>query len=297
MSESRKSPNYDGLVPWVAVVFVAWGLGGLLVNWVSAGDATARGTFGDMFGAVNALFSGCAFAGLIYTIRQQSEELSLQRTELQLTRNELSGQREQMKSQATTLKLQQFENTFFQLLRVHGEIVEAIDLVSGGGQVTKGRDCFNVFVKRLDKVLNERVTYEQRENPGIGVLRRAYRDFYTDHESEVGHYFRHLYHIIKFVDSMTEVEDKRRYTSFVRAQLSANELTLLFHNCLSPLGEKNFKPLIEKYGLLKHLPRRSFDAKHRLFAPGAYLPAKPSQKDLDDLGAVDAFAYKTDVPV
>lgn len=30
-----------------------------------------RGQFGDLFGAVNALFSGLAFAGLIITIRQQ----------------------------------------------------------------------------------------------------------------------------------------------------------------------------------------------------------------------------------
>lgn len=30
-------------------------------------DKEIRGTFGDQFGAVNALFSGLAFAGLIYT--------------------------------------------------------------------------------------------------------------------------------------------------------------------------------------------------------------------------------------
>lgn len=53
-------------------------------------DSTQRGTFGDMFGAVNALFSGLAFAGIIYTITLQRQELSLQREELILTRNELS---------------------------------------------------------------------------------------------------------------------------------------------------------------------------------------------------------------
>jgi hypothetical protein len=48
-----------------------------------------RGQFGDLFGAVNALFSGLAFAGLIYTALLQREELSLQRKELILTRDEL----------------------------------------------------------------------------------------------------------------------------------------------------------------------------------------------------------------
>jgi hypothetical protein len=49
-----------------------------------------RGTFGDMFGSVNSLFSGLAFAGVIYAILLQSKELELQREELKLTREELS---------------------------------------------------------------------------------------------------------------------------------------------------------------------------------------------------------------
>lgn len=36
------------------------------------------GTFGDMFGGINALFSGLAFVGLIYTILVQKDELARQ---------------------------------------------------------------------------------------------------------------------------------------------------------------------------------------------------------------------------
>ena len=35
-----------------------------------------RGQFGDIFGSINALFSGLAFSGLIYTIFLQREEIS-----------------------------------------------------------------------------------------------------------------------------------------------------------------------------------------------------------------------------
>lgn len=42
-----------------------------------------------MFGAVNALFSGLAFAGLIYTIVLQKQDLELQRNEIALNRAEL----------------------------------------------------------------------------------------------------------------------------------------------------------------------------------------------------------------
>ena len=48
------------------------------------------GTLGDTFGAVNALFSGLAFAGLILAITLQRDELKLQREELALTRAELT---------------------------------------------------------------------------------------------------------------------------------------------------------------------------------------------------------------
>lgn len=49
-----------------------------------------RGLLGDSFGALNALFSGLAFAGIIATIIMQRNELQLQRKELALTRKELS---------------------------------------------------------------------------------------------------------------------------------------------------------------------------------------------------------------
>ena len=43
-----------------------------------------------MFGAINALFSGLAFAGIIYSIRQQNEDLEIQREVLKLTLIELT---------------------------------------------------------------------------------------------------------------------------------------------------------------------------------------------------------------
>ena len=66
---------------WAGVATAAYFL---LPDWAS------RGQFGDVFGAVNALFSGLAFAGLIFAILLQREDLELQRQELTLTRQELS---------------------------------------------------------------------------------------------------------------------------------------------------------------------------------------------------------------
>ncbi len=68
-------------------------------------EMSDRGLFGDMFGGINAIFSGLAFLGVIYTILLQSKELKLQREELELTRKELKRTAEaQEKSEKALLK-------------------------------------------------------------------------------------------------------------------------------------------------------------------------------------------------
>jgi hypothetical protein len=67
-------------------IVVVWALGGALIYFTQA--PADRGSFGEMFGAISALFSGLAFAGVICAILLQREDLALQRTELQLTREE-----------------------------------------------------------------------------------------------------------------------------------------------------------------------------------------------------------------
>lgn len=59
---------------FVAVPLVQATFGVIL--WLALPQATDRGLFGDMFGAMNALFSGLAFAGIVYTILFQRAEFS-----------------------------------------------------------------------------------------------------------------------------------------------------------------------------------------------------------------------------
>jgi hypothetical protein len=48
-------------------------------------------------------------------------------------------------------------------------------------------------------------------------------------------------------------DEKKIYSNLLRAQLSNDELKLLFSNCLSDKGKEKFKPLVEKYAMLKTL--------------------------------------------
>lgn len=58
---------------WLVILLFG---GNFCIMFTGLSDAE-RGTFGDQFGAVNALFSGLAFAGLIYTIILQRKDLKL----------------------------------------------------------------------------------------------------------------------------------------------------------------------------------------------------------------------------
>ncbi|MCB2193854.1 MAG: hypothetical protein KQI62_19920 [Deltaproteobacteria bacterium] len=74
------------ILGFVALVLISEAV----IVYLVLGDWGKSGTFGDTFGAANALFSGLAFGGVIIAILLQRKELELQRKELELTRNELA---------------------------------------------------------------------------------------------------------------------------------------------------------------------------------------------------------------
>lgn len=209
-----------------------------------------RGQFGDMFGSVNALFSGLAFAGVILAIYLQKNELELQRKELQLTRRELEGQKQQLEVQNITLRKQNFENTLFQLLRFHNETTNSMEFTINDRAI-KGKDLFLHFYN------NFREHFKQHRDLNLKaeeIINRAYHEFYKSQEHRISPYFRSLFYIIKFVDN-SDVKDKQFYINMICVQLSIQELLLIFYNSSSGIGKETFKPLIEKYALLKSLPR------------------------------------------
>lgn len=66
-------------------IFLIWSLSAILILNVLP-ENEAHGTFGDLFGAINALFSGLAFLGVIIAILLQKEELEEQRKEIRQSR-------------------------------------------------------------------------------------------------------------------------------------------------------------------------------------------------------------------
>lgn len=251
-------------------------------------DENERGTFGDQFGAVNALFSGLAFAGLIYTIILQRHDLKLQRRDLRLQREELALTRKEMEEQTAefekqneTLKIQRFENTFFNMMSQFQEVVNNLTVMvttSSGIYESKGRDVFQAqFEKTVVYVdLKNEAKNKARFRGMKGALEKYNLDgyLYSDTPTCFDHYFRLLYRILKFVKTtslVTTYEEEYEYTAMLRAVLSRYELVWLFYNGLT-YGEDKLKPLIERYAMLSNL-RTDMLADCSEIDEGAYDPS------------------------
>lgn len=199
-------------------------------------------------------------------------------------------------------KIQQFENQFYQMLNLHKENVNEIEIEAieykyngndfngGNGSYEhknikiKGRDTFIYFCNELEISYNIYKQYLKENNTnefdftipykaffnGIDALDspniedyyqinvdsfeathlvnfesgfflnikvKSYYKLFEGHENKLGHYYRHLFHMVKFVaeqkTSFIPYEEKRKYLRLLRAQLSNFEQAMLFYNYLA----------------------------------------------------------------
>lgn len=114
-------------------------------------------------------------------------------------------------------------------------------------------------------LLIEETDYEYLSNERRTFwIRFRYRAF-IGHSSELSHYVRHLFQIVKFVDDQpTELlsdDEKYNYITNLRAQLTSHEQLFIYYNALSVLGypwlgksSSNSVNYLEKYCIVKSLP-------------------------------------------
>ena len=217
------------------------------------------GTFGDYFGGLlNPALSLLGLLALLYTIALQLEELELSRKELQASTRAIQDQ-------ASTASIQLEESTFFQMIKLHNSIVQ--DVSNGSAQ---GRNALIAYSIDLFNMLAEPIKDAGFDHHNH-TLRVTYERFYTHHGQRLGHYFRNMYLIARFVDR-SSMKDKQSKMDILRAQLSQPEQMLLYHNVAVGPGENRFKPLVEKYGLLDHVDMKILGVRNpeRFIAPSAF---------------------------
>lgn len=271
LSDDNKDVNTKTkvILPIIIALLICLGLwtGGMfLTHWYAneyfdvPEKNSKEALFGDSFGAVNALISAFAFAGVIVSMYLQRKDLELQREALVVQQKELTqntqalrSQQKEFEAQNKTMKLQRFENTFFNMLSLQQEIVnnlkhsynKQIKWPSGNIRenesiTTSGRQVFEHLY-----TIDLKPTIEQ---VGIGA-------FNTIDLNLFDHYFLHIYRIMKFVDETNLLDNKTEkysYISILRSTLSRYELVYLFYNELNP-DYAHFKELIEEYSLFNNL--------------------------------------------
>lgn len=173
---------------------------------------------------------------------------------LQVAQLELKEQKVELENHNTTWSHQKFDNTFFNFLENHNNIVTGLELYTSGSTrvlLTQGKDSFPFLHKKLGKKVAESSEYT------IENVLGAYSLFFKTYQKELERYFTNIYEAVKFVDeSQIKENNKQRYANFVRAQLSTHELALIFYHALSVKAEKDFKNLINKYELFKNIDNK-----------------------------------------
>lgn len=153
----------------------------------------------------------------------------------------------------------QFESVFFGLLNQQRQIRDSINS--------------SVYSHYYEKEIEESgagffddlatfLTIEFKDKTqNLEELIKLYNLHFPMYNSDLGHYFRHLYHIVKYVDSnyyFTMITgdirfiQQKDYIKMLRAQLSNPEITLLAINGLTVQGA-GFKNFIDKYELLVNI--------------------------------------------
>ena len=181
---------------------------------------------GSAFNILTSIFTGLAFAAILISIQ-------VQRKELKKTQKEFF--------------LQRFDDKFFQMLGIFNHVLRNIKNDKSERNAFLSDYCIKSF------------TFEKCNK--VESFCRHYENINNEHY-ELKYYFLNLYQIFKYVDNAKLDSDdeknykkKKVYMNIIRAQLSKQELILLFYNCIGiyNISGKEYKRIVEEYVVFEHL--------------------------------------------
>lgn len=239
----------------------------------------STGWIGDTLGGITAPFIG--FINIILLIWTLWKQVDFNKEQLRVQKNE------------------QFKAAFFQMLQTQRELLHEVkgtffsrnmERDVNGGKVA-GLDFFrnagaelNTLFSVLDgevsseellcKNIKERydITEDVQERYNLSdnekQMQIAYKQFFDVH-IEMANYFRHLYHILKFIseekkDSIKSLSDEKEkaeitkwykgYADMLQATLSAEELRMAYYNCAS---FDNARELFKEFQFVENLTKKN----------------------------------------
>jgi hypothetical protein len=222
----------------IILTVLSYGLFLIMKTWpIDEYSIAKAGTFGDSFGALNSLFTGLGFAGLLITI-------FLQREDLKLTRLELSDTRAEIRLQSQTFRQQQFEESFYRLLSLYRENLAQLSIKSASSSSARihGIDALSFRQQEFDEVCTS-----QRKVPFPSGGSSNDKDEYTydlykkcnTHFSRQARYIETLNAILLLIEKDCFTPEKQEhYLNILSSQFTTYEIKYLFYQAfLNPKYE------------------------------------------------------------
>ncbi len=226
--------------------------------------------FGDLIaGTVGILLSFAATLFLFVTFKEQRKQFS---------DNHIDAEKDR------------FESTFFNLLSMLYQVRENVNkeiALCTNNEMKSIKEFYNGFkVYYLEHANTEEqkeimvyLSQDQqntveRENIEC-YLGQLYEDYIKIKACNINYYYRYVFNMINFVIGQWKHTDKEgthihKYLNFIQAQMSDEELALIFYDVISHYGLDNnyshqFKDTIDFYGFLENInPNALLDRKHHV---------------------------------
>ena len=222
-------------------------------------NAEKFGQFGDFIGGVSGSFWALAGVFLFYkalteqrkdfatnkkALDSQVKALESQISEFEAQRKELALSRKIYEEQSKTLKIQQFESSFYSFFEIYLKIKEKLV------NIENKNDHFEQIFNQLSESYNPSDIISNNHRNMV----QKYEEIFEERRGSLSHYFKAFYRLIKMIEnSNLEEQHKIFYAKIIRSQLTDYEQLVLYYNSHTNYGMKA-KFLILKYNILKHIP-------------------------------------------
>lgn len=253
----------------VAALWAAWISQRVIFQWFDLEwDSELLGQLGDTFGALNALFSALAFIAVLFTLKQQ--------------RDDLNRQQEQIFRAEKDQHVQRFEQAFYELLRLLREARNDVEFrysreyqqngaptQRNPGDRVKGTEAF----KRASTEMQHWISRANQSGSEVSAEKVAelyLKHVHSRYESTFAPYYRLLYTLLLRIkdDPVLSQPQKYRYGNLLRSQLTSHEVALCCYNGLAAISG-SFKDLIIEFRLAKYLPDQFGRKRLELYYPAS----------------------------
>lgn len=184
--------------------------------------------------------------------------LIYQKRELVLQRMELHESRKIMESQSRTIAVQQFENTFFQLLNFHINAAHQIRNTS----TTVSRKTVNAFdglfldfKKETKSLMKRRKSDAGASQPSDESFEHCFVAVYEGYKNTFQHYLENYKTLLLFISNKSE--DPAFYYDILKSHFTEQEVLIHFYYVVLATKNPELKRIVEKYHLFQKLNQRT----------------------------------------